>query len=526
LLNRPKLGWFLYALTVVYATVNVPITRAISSPLTWPMLRATDSALWDSIVLYCTATNLALIAGLLLAAVLLPMLLRRFHASGALVPTLIALAVVAIGRFASTRVDSAGLDRNVMAALVATAFPRVAAQQHESRDWRASPFEEPAVDDLSDLRGAAAGSNVLFVVLESAAAQYLRIYGAAEDPMPNLTNLAGRGVTFANAYVVYPESIKGLYALLCSRFPAFDTSPEDYEATEVPALPAVLHKAGYRTALFHSGRFAYLGMDAMVRRGGFETSEDASQISGNFESSFGVDEEATVAHVLDWIDRHAGEGPFFAAYLPVAGHHPYNTPERGPFAEREEIGRYRNALHYADEALGRLMAGLRRRGLDRSTLVVVCGDHGQAFHQHPGNYGHTLFLYEENVHVPLVIALPGQRAARISRSLASTIDLGPTLLDLLGLSPPRGYEGQSLLSPRPAMALFFTDYSLPLVGLRDGRWKFINEVDGGSAKLFDLSRDPGETVNLARQHADRVAAYRERLRHWSESVRARFVAPK
>ncbi|HWB11359.1 MAG TPA: sulfatase [Pirellulales bacterium] len=524
LFRRPKAGWPIYGGIAVYATLNVPVMRAISSPLTWPMLRATDSALWDSIVLYCTATNLLLVAALLLTAGFLPILLSRIRLPKPLVPTLVALAVVVVGPFAARFVDSAGLDRNVVAALVTTAFPRVAARPHDVGDWRTSRFEQPQVDELSDLRGAAAGSNVLFVVLESAAAQYLRIYGAAEDPMPNLTRLADRGVTFANAYVVYPESIKGLYALLCSRFPAFDTSPEDYEAIGVPALPAVLRGAGYRTALFHSGRFAYLGMDAIVRRGGFETREDASQISGNFESSFGVDEEATVTRLLDWIDRQAKGRPFFAAYLPVAGHHPYDTPRRGPFDEREEIGRYRNALHYADQALGQLIAGLGQRGLDGNTVIVVCGDHGQAFHQHPGNYGHTLFLYEENIHVPLVIALPGQRPPRTSRTVASTIDVAPTLLDVLGLRAPQEYEGQSLLSPRPAISLFFTDYSLPLVGLRDGRWKFIDEVEGGSAKLFDLARDPGETVNLARDHAGRVAAYDERLRMWSESVRARFVA--
>lgn len=524
-LRRPAVGWSLYVLIALYATLNVPIARATSSPLTWPMFRAADLTLRDSIAHYATRNNVMLVACLLLAAVCLPLLTSRLVVRWRRLLTLLGAGIVAVGPVAASRVDTAGLDRNVVAALITTAFPRVAPHPHQG-DWRTCRFEPAAVDDFSRLRGVARGSNVLLVVLESAAAQYLRIYGANEDPMPNLTGLAARGLTFENAYVAYPESIKGLFALLCSTSPAFDTTPENYEASDVPALPVLLRQAGYRTGLFHSGRFAYLGMDIIVRRSGFETSEDAGQISGEFESSFGVDESSTVNHILAWIDRPTDQRPFLAVYLPIAGHHPYDTPRRGPFPEREEIGRYRNALHYADQALGELLAGLEQRGLDRSTIVVVCGDHGQAFGQHSGNFGHTLFLFEENVHIPLVVSPPGWTTATRSRTVASVIDVGPTLLDLLGRSSPPEYEGQSLLAPRPAMALFFTDYSLPLVGLRDGRWKFIDQLDGHRPKLFDLSRDPGETVDLASSFPGRAATYRNILRQWCEAQRHRVMSQK
>jgi hypothetical protein len=221
-LRRPAIGWVLYAVIAVYATINVPIARAISSPLTWPMLRAADGTLWDSIAHYATFTNLLLMFGLLLVACGIPWLVAFFRVKRPWRLLLVAAGVVAFGPFAVSRVDVLGLERNVVVALITTAFPRVASQQHDG-DWRACPFEPNAIDDLSHLRGAAAGSNVLLVVLESAAAQYLRIYGAQEDPMPNLTRLAARGVTFDNAYVAYPESIKGLFALLRSTCPAFGT---------------------------------------------------------------------------------------------------------------------------------------------------------------------------------------------------------------------------------------------------------------------------------------------------------------
>jgi len=103
------------------------------------------------------------------------------------------------------------------------------------------------------------------VVLESAGARYLRPYGASNDPMPNLSNMANSAIVFENAYSVYPESIKGLFSVLCSRYPAMDTNQDSYSRIVTPGIASILKAAGYHTALFHSGRFMYLGMDAVVR---------------------------------------------------------------------------------------------------------------------------------------------------------------------------------------------------------------------------------------------------------------------
>ena len=90
---------------------------------------------------------------------------------------------------------------------------------------------------------------------------------------------------------------------MCSAYPAFQSEPEWSEKTGCRSVASVLAGAGYRTALFHSGRFAYLGMESIIRSRGFDTLEDAGDIAGNHNSSFGVDEPATVARMLAWIDR-------------------------------------------------------------------------------------------------------------------------------------------------------------------------------------------------------------------------------
>jgi phosphoglycerol transferase MdoB-like AlkP superfamily enzyme len=337
--------------------------------------------------------------------------------------------------------------------------------------------------------------------------------------MPNLSALARNALVFENAYAVYPESIKGLYSVLCSAYPAYQSEPESYERAPCRSVAAVLSEAGYRTAMFHSGRFGYLGMESIIRNRGFATLEDAGDIGGNHNSSFGVDEPSAVARILGWLDALPHGQRFFVTYLPIAGHHPYATPGPGPFAVHDEIDQYRNALHYGDESLGALMRGLRQRGLDRDTVWMIYGDHGEAFHQHDGNYGHTFFVYDENVRVPLVIAGPGLVSSEVRvRKVVSLVDAAPTLLDLLGTPAPAdypaAYQGRSVLDGTPRMALFFTDYSLGILGLRDGRWKFLYEMESQRRKLFDMESDPRELADVSAREPDRTSWYAGVVRGW------------
>ena len=525
--NRPVVSWSLFWLISSYVAVNVVLMRVLSSPFTWQMSRAAGGALADSIRHYLTPGNLALMATVMLSAAVFAAVSSRLRPIPAWL-RLGSLAALALGgTFAATRVDCSGLHRNALVAFVDSALPQVRSGSAAApNDGRAMMADNQAVEDLTSLRGAAAGRNVVLIALESTGARSLRCYGAKEDPTPNLTRLAEISLLFENAYSVYPESIKGLFSVLCSRYPAFDTRAEDYARIRTPSIAEVLAEAGCRTALFHSGRFMYLGMNAVIQERGFETLADAGAISGNFNSSFGVDEPATVEQMLAWIDALPRGQRFFLHYLPIAGHHPYATPERGPFRESDDAGQYLNALHFGDAALGKFLDGLRVRGLDTNTLFVIYGDHGEAFGQHEGNYGHTLFLYEENIRVPLLVALPGawRNATRVKR-MASLLDVAPTLLDLLGLNAPADYQGASLLEPRPQAALFFTDYSLPLAGLRGGRWKLITEVGSSRVKLFDLKTDPEEARNVAGQFPERVAEWRRRLDEWTAAQKALVLRP-
>jgi glucan phosphoethanolaminetransferase (alkaline phosphatase superfamily) len=523
-----RIVWAIYWAIAIYTAINIPVGRVVSTPLTRPMLRAARGPLADSMLVYLTATNILLVVSVLAAAAGLPWLMRRMPRQFARLAVVCAIAVVLLGPMASSRAETRGMDRNVVTALIGTGLPHVAAGDGAS-EWRESRFEVDGTGDLLRFAGTAQGLNLVMVSLESTAAQYLSLYGGEYEVMPNLSALARRSLVFENAYAVYPESIKGLFSVLCSTYPAFDSRPEEYANLECRSVASVLGDAGYRTAMFHSGRFGYLGMESIIRHRGYQTLEDAGDIAGSHNSSFGVDEPATVARMLAWIDALPRGQHFFLTYLPIAGHHPYATPEPGPFAGTAEIDQYRNALDYGDASLGALIEGLRARGLEENTVWVIYGDHGEAFRQHEGNYGHTFFLYDENIHVPFLIAAPGLlRGQERVRKVVSLVDTAPTILDLMGIAPPKNYQGRTMLDAAPRMALFFADYSLGLLGLRDGRWKFVYEIGSGRAQLFDMQRDPREMSDVSAREAARASWYGHVVRGWcnaQKSYIARAAVP-
>jgi arylsulfatase A-like enzyme len=168
--------------------------------------------------------------------------------------------------------------------------------------------------------------------------------------------------------------------------------------------------------------------------------------------------------------------------------------------------------------------------LENNTVWVIYGDHGEAFDQHQGNYGHTFFLYDENIHVPFLIAAPGlmHQPERV-RKVVSLVDTAPTILALTGIPPPPNYQGRTMLDSTLRMALFFADYSLGLLGLRDGPWKFIYEIESGRTKLFDLDRDPRELSDLAPREPVRASRYGRLVRNWcgtQKSYIARAAMPE
>jgi lipoteichoic acid synthase len=528
-LARPaRIGLAAVYVTVTFWTAfNVPVARQLSSPLTYAFLHATGSAISDSISVYVTPFNLGLPLGLWAGALALPRLIgRRRPPSRRALATVVggAAVILLLGPTAARRAGVSGFHRNAVVTIVETTLARHAGRVTARLPPLTSPECRPVVDPgtapLADLVGLARDRNVVWVILESTGARALPAYGATRDVTPHLSALASRAVVFDSAYAAYPESIKGFFSMICGRAPPPGAEASDFGRARVPCAPAAeaFARAGLRTGLFHSGWFAYLGMEAVVRERGFDTLVDAAGIDSPHRSSFGVDDRATAARVLTFVDGVPRGQRFFAVFMPIAGHHPYHAPGASPrpLPEHDDHDAYLNDLHVADEAFGVLRDGLRARGLDDRTLYVVVGDHGEAFREHPGNVAHALFVYDENVRVPFFVAAPGAMAAqRRAPQLASLVDLTPTTLALAGLLTDPAheslYEGRSLLSPRtPRVARFFTEQGVRRFAVRDGRWKVIVDADAGGAEIYDLVADSGEQHPLRSESlgVDVVQRYR------------------
>jgi hypothetical protein len=123
----PRIASAVYWPLVIYAAINIPVERELSTPLTWPMLRAARGPLADSMLIYVTATNTALVLTALAIAAGLPLLMRRVPRRWARMAAVCAIPVVLLGPIARSRVDTLGMDRNAITALIGTELPRVSA---------------------------------------------------------------------------------------------------------------------------------------------------------------------------------------------------------------------------------------------------------------------------------------------------------------------------------------------------------------------------------------------------------------
>jgi len=520
--------WIVVGTVVLWAAINVPVARLFSTPLTSTMMSAVGGALADSALGYLTPGNLAGALAPLVAFALAARSLQPRRAAAALY----ALGVTSLlGPLALSSARTLGVHHNAVVALVTSAVPAGAPPAAPERDLDL-PADGPSLD-LRELSGRARGMNIVVVVLESTGARYLPAWRPPDDretrdPMPNLGRLIRHGTLFDRIWTAYPESIKGLFAALCSQYPRPETAAAEHAAERYRArcLPAILVAQGYATGLFHSGWFAYLGMKDIVRDRGLDVALDAEQIGGPFRSSFGTDDRETARRLLAWVDSVPRERPFLALWLPIAGHHPYRAPgdARRPFAEASEQDAYLNDLAVADEALGLLMAGVAERGLAGDTVWIVYGDHGQAFQQHPGNFAHTLFVYEENLHVPLALVLPDRTPTPLPQRRApqrgTLVDLAPTVLDLVGLPADPLHDGRSLLWPTSPPVVAFTDHRALQLAVGHGDWKAI--LEGSRLELYDLGTDPGEHKDKSLDDSARADRYRRYLRAWLDRQHQRF----
>ncbi len=193
---------------------------------------------------------------------------------------------------------------------------------------------------------------------------------------------------------------------------------------------------------------------------------------------------------------------------------PYNLglAELPPADLRQLVGLYDGNVLVADDVVAQVLAALRAAGRFDGSLVVLTSDHGEAFMEH-GHQGHNTTLYDEMLHVPLLLRLPaGERPPEVDlERLASSLDIVPTVLSALGLPVPPEADGVDLLGPAPDAhrpRVLFHRTSAPkgaAYAVRAGRFKAITRPSHAHQELYDLEQDPGEIENLVLERPELFA---------------------
>jgi arylsulfatase A-like enzyme/Flp pilus assembly protein TadD len=372
---------------------------------------------------------------------------------------------------------------------------------------------------LASLSPAPADVNVVVITLDTTRADRLGCYGFPRAETPNIDALAGDAVLFEHATATVPLTFPSHSSIFTGLVPPHHGVRDNggyFLDDKNVTLAERLKEAGWTTG-------AFIGAWVLESRWGlaqgFDEYSDRFQLSKYKVVSLGTVQkrgDEVMDDALAWMERVRGR-KFFAWVHLYDPHAPYDPPE--PFASRFRDQPYQGELAYTDHVVGRLTGWLRERGLMERTLIVLTGDHGESLGDH-GEAAHAYFIYGSTTHVPLIVRTPWGRRGR-SATQVSSVDIMPTVLDLVGQPPQPGIDGVSLgravLDPAAALAhvayseTYFPRYHFGwqhLRSLRDGRYTFI---DAPQPELYDVTADPAESHDIFKAYSQRAETLRRKL---------------
>jgi len=354
----------------------------------------------------------------------------------------------------------------------------------------------------------------VLISIDTLRADHLPAWGYGAVATPAIDRLRADSVLVKSAWAPAPLTLPSHVTMLTGLLP-----PEHgvranagftFASATHPSLPTMLKARGYATGAAVSSYV--LRADAGLA-GAFDFYEDGMDPpAGAAFAEYQRRGDVTASVAREWIDAHADAPLFFFLHL-YEPHVPYDPPE--PFRSRYGAT-YDGEIAAADAIVGAFLDHLRQRGLYDRALVVLTSDHGEGLGDH-GEDQHSILLYAEALRVPLLVKLPqGRRKGETIEEPAQLADIVPTVAGLLGLDLPAlpgrslfdlGAAGERLLYAEtlyPRLALGWSE----LRSLVAGRWHL---VQGPSAELYDLSRDPRERHDLAAAEPDVAARLRAAL---------------
>ena len=404
---------------------------------------------------------------------------------------------------------------------------------------------------------------VILITCDTLRADRLGAYGYQREVSPNLDAFAREAVVFERAYSTAPHTNPALSSLFTSRMPdeiGVAGGNRKLMPPEIVTLAELLRENGIETAAVVSNwalrRAAPELGDAGLAQGFAHYDDRMGSTDGLRPGHFERLANDTTDDAIAWLEGRRGDhSPFFLWVHYQDPHGPYAPPKeiaalfddssdegkrlrlgkshsgRGQIPAYQVIGgenrsqvylnRYDGEIRFFDRELGRLLDWLRHEGLFDESLILFTADHGESLGEHDYWFTHEEHVFQEAVHVPLMVRFPAGMGHPPASALVGHLDVWPTVLEFFGLpaAPGRGASllGDALPADRiVAHTLAPSGAPHRWEGVSDGRYRLL--IHRGRALLFDIERDPGEVHDLAAAEPARARALWERYREFMRAA--------
>jgi len=370
------------------------------------------------------------------------------------------------------------------------------------------------------------GCNIILISVDSLRPDHLGIYGYFRNTSPNIDRFAEEAIIFKNAFAQSYWTLPCHASIFTSRYPsvhgAIDKSRR-LDRSEI-TLAEVLRDNGYRTLAFTGG--GYVSSVFGLSQGFDIFIEDDPSLTGNIKSAlkwielnkdkkFFIFLHGYEVHSLPMVPRQFLSRYVDPKYNGVAKsfnldwsgdlhniyNYTYSLNNMSFLLNKSDIEYiidcYDGGVNYIDYNIGELIDELKKLNLDKKTIVIITSDHGQALMEH-GYIGAHQDIYDEVIHVPLIIKIPNLSFKRVIENQVRSIDIMPTILDLVGLNIPNTVQGKSLLPLiRGDINLSFPVFSEKedAIAIRMDGFKYIWRASG-KHELYNLTSDPKEQINI------------------------------
>lgn len=373
-------------------------------------------------------------------------------------------------------------------------------------------IDQAAIDQLKQTtplpaivkQGAASGRNVIMLQMESFQNFLIGLEVDGQEITPNLNELARQSLYFPNFYQQVGQGNTSDAEFVVNT--SFYTPPNGaattvYADKALPSLPKLMAANGYQTATFHTNDVRFWNRDQLYKALGFNQYYDIDYFGTQDSIAFSASDEVLYSKTLDKLESMQSSGdPFYAHIISMSAHHPYTLPENKvkltlPERYKDTLpGDYLISQHYADQAIGQLIAGLKERGLWENSLLVLYGDHlGLPIYSLDKQdrvimkelYGRE-YTSADMINIPLMISAPGVTPGVQLEQIGGQVDILPTIAGLTGVSlEDQLHLGQDLL--REGGNLLPERYYLPSGSVLNDASLFIPAKGYGDGTHYSLA---------------------------------------